>query len=79
VVRGSLTAPQTFVVDTSEILAGKSPNFRLEQKDIIYVSVSPWLKAADILDTAARAFVTAMTVESVSRHVGPFITTPLIK
>jgi polysaccharide export outer membrane protein len=78
VVRGSLTNPQTFVVDTSDILAGKTPDFKLEQKDIVYVSVNPWLKAAEVLDVAAQAFLRAMTVQWVSDDVGPIITEPLL-
>jgi polysaccharide export outer membrane protein len=78
VVRGSLTNPQTFVVDTSDILAGKAPDFKLEQKDIVYVSVNPWLKAAEVVDVAAQAFLRAMTVQWVSDDVGPIITQPLL-
>ncbi len=62
VVRGSLTQPETFVVNVSAILAGKSPDFKLQQKDIVYVSISPWTKAAAILDTATKAFISAFTV-----------------
>lgn len=62
VVRGSLTHPETFVVNVSDILAGKTPDFKLQQKDIVYVSVSPWTKAAAILDTATKAFISAFTV-----------------
>ncbi len=79
VVRGSLTHPETFVVDTADILAGKSPDFKLQQKDIVYVSVSPWLKAADVVDTAARAFIQAFTVTATTLNIGPIITSPLIK
>ncbi|MEY4385141.1 MAG: hypothetical protein RLY20_424 [Verrucomicrobiota bacterium] len=79
VVRGSLNKPQTFVVDVSDILAGKAPDFKLQQKDIVYVSVNPWLKAADVLDTAARAFIQSMTVTATSLNVGPFIKSPWIK
>lgn len=79
VVRGSLTHPETFVVDTADILAGKSPDFKLQQKDIVYVSVSPWLKAAEVVDTAAQAFIRAFVVTATSLNVGPLITTPIIK
>jgi polysaccharide export outer membrane protein len=78
VVRGSLNSPQTFVVDTAEILAGKAPDFKLEQKDIVYVGVSPWLKAAEVLDVAAQAFLRAMTVQYTSDNIGPIITSPWI-
>jgi protein involved in polysaccharide export with SLBB domain len=79
VVRGSLNNPQTFVVDTADILAGKAPDFKLEQKDIVYVGVSPWLKAAEVLDVAAQAFLRAMTVQYTSDNIGPIITSPWIK
>ena len=69
VVRGSLTHPETFVVNVSDILAGKSPDFKLQQKDIVYVSVSPWMKAAEIVDTAAKAFISAFTVTYTGIHV----------
>ena len=41
-VRGSLNAPQTFVVNTADILAARSSDFKLEPKDIVYISRRPW-------------------------------------
>lgn len=79
VIRGSLHNPQTFVVDTADILAGKAPDFKLEQRDIVYVSVNPWLKAAEVLDVAGQAFLRAMTVQATSDKIGPIITSPWIK
>lgn len=79
VVRGSLTNPQTFVVDVDAIMSGKAVDFKLQQKDIVYVSVSSWKIAAEVVDNAARAFIQAMTVTATSLNVGPMITTPLIK
>ena len=79
VVRGSLNHPETFVVDTAAILAAKTPNFKLEPKDIVYVSVNPWSRAIDVLDLAAQAFVRAFTVGVANNNVGPWITSPLIK
>ncbi len=73
VVRGSLNHPETFVVNVSDILAGKSPDFKLQQKDIVYVSVSPWTKAAAILDTATKAFISAFTVTYTGIHVNTSI------
>ena len=46
VVRGSLNHPQTFVVDAADILSAKKPDFKLQAKDIVYVSKNPWVKAA---------------------------------
>jgi polysaccharide biosynthesis/export protein len=79
VVRGSLNHPETFVVDTADILAGKSPDFKLQQKDIVFVSSNPWVKAADVVDTAARAFITAFTVQWTTLNVGPLITEPILQ
>jgi protein involved in polysaccharide export with SLBB domain len=79
VVRGSLAQPQTFVVDTKEILSGKAPDFKLQSKDIVYVSQSPWVRAQEVIDTAATAFIQGMVVGTATRKVGPWITEPLIK
>jgi hypothetical protein len=73
VVRGSLDHPQTFVVDTSAILAGKAPDFKLESKDIVYVSRNPWVIAAEVIDTAAVAFVQSLTVQGTSLHMPKLI------
>jgi polysaccharide biosynthesis/export protein len=62
VVRGSLDHPETFVVDTPAILAGKAPDFRLQPRDIVYVNRSPWRIAAEVLDVAAKAFVQSFIV-----------------
>lgn len=78
VVRGSLTNPQKFIVDAADILAAKQPDFKLQAKDIVYVSRSPWIKAEEILDTAATAFIQGFVVNTTSRKVGPWITDPLI-
>jgi protein involved in polysaccharide export with SLBB domain len=79
VVRGSLDHPETFVVDTAAILSAKTPDFKLQPKDIVYVSSNPWATAADILDAAARAFMQAFIVQATSTQVGPLITHPLVK
>jgi protein involved in polysaccharide export with SLBB domain len=79
VVRGSLTHPETFSVNTGDILAGKAPDFPLQTRDIVYVHLSPWVKAEEILDTAATAFIQGMVVGTATRKVGPWITEPLIK
>src|SRR4029077_10922146 len=60
IVRGSLTNPKTFVVDTAAILNGKAPDFPLQAHDIVYVGTNPWVVAAEVLDIAARAFVQSM-------------------
>ena len=79
VVRGSLNHPQTFVVDAADILSAKKPDFKLQAKDIVYVSQSPWVKAEEVLDTVATAFIQGFVVNTTSRKVGPWITSPWIK
>jgi protein involved in polysaccharide export with SLBB domain len=79
VIRGSLNNPHTFVVDAAAILAAKQPDFKLQAKDIVYVSNSPWVKAEQLLDTVATAFIQGFVVNTTSRKVGPWITSPWIK
>jgi len=79
VVRGSLNNPQTFVVDAADILSAKKPDFKLQAKDIVYVSKSPWVKAEQVLDTVATAFIQGFVVNTTDRKVGPWITSPWIK
>lgn len=69
VIRGSLGRPQTFVLDTKEVLTAKQADLRLQPRDIIYVSDRPWARAEELLDTAASAFVTAATVSWTGIHV----------
>ncbi len=69
VVRGSLTNPQTFIVDTMDVVSGKVPDFKLMPKDIVYVSRNPWYVALDIVDLAARSFVQSLVVEGTSLHM----------
>lgn len=77
VVRGSLSKPETFVVNTTDILHGKATDFVLQPKDIVFVSNKPWSRAEDLLDTAARSFLQAMVVSTANVHVGPWITEPI--
>jgi protein involved in polysaccharide export with SLBB domain/capsular polysaccharide biosynthesis protein len=60
VLRGSLNHPETFVVNTMDIFHGKAPDFRLREKDIIYVSHRPWYRVEDLLDLATTAFIQSL-------------------
>lgn len=73
VVRGSLNRPQSFVVDAAAVLTGRAVDFKLEPKDIIYVSHRPWIKVEELLDAAASAFVQSVVVTWTGGNVGPFI------
>jgi protein involved in polysaccharide export with SLBB domain/capsular polysaccharide biosynthesis protein len=69
VVRGSLDHPQTFVVDAASVLTGAQPDLKLQPHDIVYVSERPWIRAEELLDTAASAFVTSAMVTWTGIHV----------
>ena len=77
IVRGSLANPETHVVDTGDILKGKSPNFLLKPRDIVFVSEKPWQTAEDLLDAATRAFVESMTVTYTGAKLGVAVS-PLV-
>ena len=78
VVRGSLESPETFIVDAKAILAGEKRDFKLEPKDIVYVSRRPWARAEEILDHATLSFIQAALVTWTGSHVGPFISSPIV-
>jgi protein involved in polysaccharide export with SLBB domain len=78
VVRGSFNQPKTFVLDTAAVLAGQVTDFKLEPKDIVYVSQRPWTKALELLDYAARAYLNAMVVTWTGENIR-LIDDPLIK
>lgn len=73
VVRGSLKSPQTFAIDTGDILDAKKPDFRLEPRDIVYVAAKPWYRAEELLDMATSTFIQSVVVTYTGDKVGPFI------
>jgi protein involved in polysaccharide export with SLBB domain len=60
VVRGSLSNPETFAVNTHAILDAKEPDFRIRPRDIIYVNSRPFIKVEEALDLAATAFIQSL-------------------
>jgi len=71
VIRGSLNHPESFVLDASDILSARTPDLRLKPRDIIYVSHRPWIKAEELLDAAASAFVESAVVTYTGLHITP--------
>jgi protein involved in polysaccharide export with SLBB domain/uncharacterized protein involved in exopolysaccharide biosynthesis len=69
VVRGSLNAPETFVVNTHAILDAKAPDFALQPRDIIYVNSRPFIKVEELADLAATAFIQSLITEWVGVNV----------
>ena len=70
VVRGSLHRPEAFTVDAADVLSAKSPDFRLQPKDIVYVSSRPWIKGEELLDAAVSAFVQAAIIIYAGENIG---------
>ena len=56
-IRGSLSQPQCFAVDTAAIVNGKSTDFTLQPKDIVFVSHRPFIRVEELTDVAATAFI----------------------
>lgn len=57
VMRGSLSNPEKFVVNTHAILDAQAPDFKLQPKDIIFVNSRPFIKVEEAADLAATAFI----------------------
>jgi protein involved in polysaccharide export with SLBB domain/capsular polysaccharide biosynthesis protein len=76
VVRGSLDRPQSFVVNVAGALKGAAGNLALQPGDLIYVSNRPWIRAEELLDRAASAFVEAAVITWTGIHVGPVSSSP---
>jgi len=76
VVRGSFDKPQTFVIDMDAVIKGRAKSFRLEPKDIVYVSDKPWSRAEDVVDIVISAFFQGAVATYTSNNVAPLITKP---
>jgi protein involved in polysaccharide export with SLBB domain len=59
VIRGSLNKPETFIVNVMDVVNGRAPDFRLQPKDIVYVSWRPFFRVEELLDLAFTAFIQA--------------------
>jgi protein involved in polysaccharide export with SLBB domain/uncharacterized protein involved in exopolysaccharide biosynthesis len=77
VVRGSLNSPQTFIVNAADILKAKAPDFKLEPRDILYVSRKPWSKVEELLELAVSDFMRAAIISWTGANVGPIIKKPI--
>jgi protein involved in polysaccharide export with SLBB domain len=77
IVRGSLSHPQTRILNVSDVLKAQSLDVKLEARDIVYVSRKPWYKAEELLQAAITDFMRAAVVTWTGQNVGPFIKEPL--
>ena len=78
IVRGSLENPERIVVNATDMLSGKNPDYRLRPRDIVYVADRPWARAEDLTDLAATAFVQTMVTVWTGGNIGPFIKNPVL-
>lgn len=78
VIRGSLTRPEKFVVDTWATLDARATDFKLQPKDIVFVAARPFIKAEELLDLAATAFIQSAVTAWAGQNVGPIFTRPVI-
>ncbi len=69
VVRGSLEKPETFIINTADVLRAVGKDFALKPKDIVYVSRKPWAKAEELLEAASSDFVRAVVVTWTGKHI----------
>jgi len=79
VIRGSLDSPQATVVDAAAVLSARTMDFKLEPGDIVYVHRRPWVRAEEIVDLAATAFIQSAIIVWTGIHAGPLITSPIIR
>jgi protein involved in polysaccharide export with SLBB domain len=78
VVRGSINQPQSFIVNAADVLAGKSRDFLLEPRDIVYIADRPWARVEDLADMAATAFIQTMVTVWTGSNIGPAIQAPIL-
>ncbi len=78
VVRGSLNSPQTYVVNTLATVDARGLDFKLQPKDIVYVSWRPFIKAEELLDLAATAFIQSTVAAWAGKNIHPLITSPFL-
>jgi protein involved in polysaccharide export with SLBB domain/capsular polysaccharide biosynthesis protein len=69
VVRGSATHPQLIAVDTRAILEGKTTDFKLQPKDIIFVHWRPFIRVEELGDLAITAFLQSLVTSWVGVDV----------
>ncbi len=69
-VRGSMTEPETIVVDVGRVLTAKAADVKIQSGDILYVHRKPWFHAETILDSAFTAFLRSMATTQVDIETG---------
>lgn len=79
VIRGSLTEPETFMVNVDKVLQGEEPDFMIGPGDIVYVSSRPWYRVEQILDQAIGTYFESAASAWTNVNVPDIIQKPYIK
>lgn len=69
VVRGSFNKPETFPINTADVVRARQTDFQLQPRDVIYVSARPWIKAEEVLDAAASSFIEAVVITWAGKQI----------
>ncbi len=78
VIRGSLNHPETFVVDAAAVLRGKTPDFKLEPRDIVYINARPWIKVEELIDIGIQSFIEGAVTGWAAGNIGPLFRRPIL-
>ena len=79
VIRGSLSNPETHIIDVKAILEGREADFALMPGDIVYVNDRPWYKVEQILDKAIQNFLRSASSTWTNENVPDAIKDPWFK
>lgn len=72
-VRGSIHAPETHIVDMRAILKGEANDIVLQNRDIVYVNKRPFELVERVLDNAIVTFMQTVTAEAMSQNYNPIL------
>ena len=71
VIRGSIHEPETHIVNIKDILAGRTKDITLENRDIVFVNERPFELVERALDSAIFVFLQTVTTESIVNNYVP--------
>lgn len=77
-VRGSLSEPETHMINVKNVLKGIEPDFPIEAGDIIYVHPRPWYKVEQILDHAMVSYLESAASTWTNVNVPDIIQKPFL-
>jgi hypothetical protein len=76
IVRGSLSAPEVYRVDTVKIMQGKLKDFRLLPGDLVFVPENGYKIVWELVDLAVNSFVTRGGSEMGEKTANRVVGTP---